>query len=212
MIRSLDPLEPPAPGKPQRPGAAANQRMAAAIATDATTWSADQAKAMADQFDELAQAWDAERGGYRATPACDALARGGPWPAGLCVEVGAGTGLLTPHLARVWPNLVAVDISQFMIARSRHPWRVRADAAHLPLPDGVAAAVVIGDAPLFAAETARVLTPDGVILWSNALGVDAPFHVPTSTLIDALGTATHTDWEAVESSAGWGSWAVLRRV
>jgi hypothetical protein len=65
---------------------------------------------------------------------------------------------------------------------------------------------------LFAAEVLRGLRPDGVLVWVNALGREAPFHVPTEMLVEALARASAgAGWDAVESEALWGSWAVLRR-
>jgi SAM-dependent methyltransferase len=209
MIRRLGRVVAAPAGKPARAGAAETQRLAAAIARDAGVWDAEHARAMSARFDELAARWDTERGGYRAAPLLDALARGGPWPPGACVEVGAGTGLLTAHLTAVWPDVLALDLSTEMLRRARHPWRVRADAARLPVRDGVAGAVVVADAPLFAAEVARVLAPDGVLVWSNALGAGAPFHLPTPDVVTALAEASRRPWDAVESEAAWGSWAVL---
>lgn len=82
-------------------------------------------------------------------------------PRGPALEIASGTGLLTPLIEEVWPRVVALDLSSGMLARSRAALRVRADAARLPLPDSAAAAVVIGDGPLFAAEVARVLADGG---------------------------------------------------
>jgi SAM-dependent methyltransferase len=166
---------------------------------------------MAERFDQLAPDWDAERGSYRPAPLGDALARGGQWPAGSCLEVGSGTGVLTELLLAVWPAVVCVDLSWGMLARGSSGWRVQADAARLPVADAAVAAVVIGDAPLFAAETVRVLAPDGVVVWVNALGRQAPFYLPTSIVVEALASAAGIEWEALESEAFWGSWAVLRR-
>jgi SAM-dependent methyltransferase len=166
---------------------------------------------MTARFDALAESWDAERGGYRSAPAVDALTRGGPFPVGRCLEVGSGTGLLTPLLLERWPTVLCLDLSAAMLRHARHGLRIRGDAARLPLADRSVVAVVIGDAPLFAAEVLRVLVADGVVVWSNALGPGAPFHVPTGTLVAALSAADGgRPWAAVTSEAGWGSWAVLR--
>jgi ubiquinone/menaquinone biosynthesis C-methylase UbiE len=156
--------------------------------------------------------WNGDRGGYRLPVLADALARGGPFPAGRAVEIASGTGLLAQRVREVWPDVVAVDLSAGMLARSSAPSRVQADASRLPLPGGCASAVVIGDGPLFAAEVARVLAPgaDSVLVWSNALGTGAPFFVPTQVLVDVMYEATGTPWDATESEAHWGSWAVLR--
>ena len=94
--------------------------------------------------------------------------------------------------------------------RRKASHRVQADASRLPLPDGWANAVVIGDGPLFAGEVARVMADGAVLVWSNALGTGAPFHLRTELLIDAMAAATGRAWDATTSEAYWGSWAVLR--
>jgi SAM-dependent methyltransferase len=165
---------------------------------------------MREGFDAAAGAWEAARGGYRRPVLADALARGGPFRPGRAVEIASGTGLLTPLIQDVWPAVVAVDLSRGMLARSAARHRVQADAARLPLAGGSADAVVVGDGPLFAAETARIMADRAALVWSNALGRGAPFFVPTEILVEAMTTATGRSWDAVESQAHWGSWAVLR--
>ncbi len=199
------------PGKPQRPGARETQAFARRVAEDPSTWGHDEIAAVASRFDILAESWDEERAGYRAAPLADALARGGPWPDGMCVEVGSGTGVLTPLLLERWAVTVCVDISAGMLARARAGLRVRADASRLPVRSGAAAAVVVGDAPLFGEEIGRVLGPHGVVIWVNALGADAPYWVPVETIRDALGRSCAGPWSVVTSEALWGSWVVLRR-
>jgi hypothetical protein len=100
-----------------------------------------------------------------------------------------------------------------MLSRASAPRRVLADASRLPLAGGRAAAVVLADVPLFAGEVVRVLRAGGVVVWSNALGADAPHHVPVETVLAALSRASGVaDWSGVTAEAGWGLWAVLRRV
>lgn len=212
MIRTLPRVVPAEPDRPKRGGAQATQRTSRAIAEDPSAWTAQLARETVDRYAELAPLWNDERGGYRPVPLADALARGGPLPDGWCVEVGSGTGLLTPLLARAWSRVVCLDLSPDMLSRATAPRRVRADASRLPLAGGRAAAVVLADVPLFAAEVVRVLSPGGVVVWSNALGVDAPHHVPVETVLAALRRASGgAAWSALASEAGWGLWAVLRR-
>jgi SAM-dependent methyltransferase len=199
------------PGKPRRPGASETQAFARRIAEDPSSWGHDEVVATASRFDILAESWDEERASYRATPLSDALTRGGPWPDGLCVEIGSGTGVLTPLLLERWQVTLCLDLSAGMLGRARTGLRVRADASRLPIPSNVAAAIVVGDAPLFAEEVVRVLGPHGVVIWVNALGADAPYWVPTETIRSALARASAEPWGAVVSKAGWGSWVVLRR-
>jgi SAM-dependent methyltransferase len=211
VIRTLPRVVPAAPGKPARAEAAASQRTSREIAADPAAWTAESARAVVRRYTGLAPVWDGERGGYRPVPLADALDRGGPFPAGLCVEAGCGTGLLTPLLDAVWPRVVGLDLTPAMVRRSRAAWRLVGDASRLPLPDGSAAAVVLADVPLFAAEVVRVLAPGGVVVWSNALGADAPHHVPVGTVLDALHRAAGDGFGACTADAGWGCWAVLRR-
>jgi SAM-dependent methyltransferase len=199
------------PGKPVRPEAARSQAESRLLAEHPESWSAERAAGVVRRYGELAHEWESERGNYRPVPLADALERGGPLPAGRCVEVGCGTGLLTPLLTAVWSQLVCLDLTRAMIERSTARWRLLADASRLPLRSGTAAAVVLADVPLFAAEVDRVLAPGGVVIWSNALGADAPHHVPVPTVVAALHTATGTPWSAVTADAGWGLWATLRR-
>lgn len=212
MITTLPRVVAAAPGRPVRAGAERKQRLSRALADGSATWSPAIAADVVREYSELAPVWDAERGGYRPVPLADALARGGPFPPGTCIEAGCGTGLLTPLLERVWPRVLGLDLTAEMLRRSPAHLRVVADASRLPLPDGAAAAVVLGDAPLFAGEVVRVLAATGVVVWSNALGADAPHHVPITTVLDALGRASpRAAWQAVTAEAGWGLWAVLRR-
>ena len=71
-------------------------------------------------FDAAAAGWDDSRGSYRRPVLADALARGGPFRPGRAVEIASGTGLLTPLIAQVWPEVIAVDLSGGMLARSAH--------------------------------------------------------------------------------------------
>lgn len=211
-IEWLPRVVPAPPGKPVRDGAIAAQDRARRVARHPDSWSRVDVEHVVAFYADAAASWDEERGSYRPAPLRDALARGGPLPAGPALEVGAGTGLLTPIVADAWPHVVCVDLSAEMLARSGHPWRVRADAAGLPLRPVSFAAVVLADAPLFAAEVIRVLRADGVVVWSNALGRQAPQYVPTADVVAALEAADGgVRWTARASEAGWGSWAVLRR-
>lgn len=95
----------PAPvGKPERPGAADTQRRALQVTLDPSSWDDRAASATARHFDELAAIWDDERASYRPAPLSDALARGGPWLTGRCIELGSGTSVLTPLLAAQWSD------------------------------------------------------------------------------------------------------------
>ena len=210
MIRELARVVPAPPGKPVREEAAPGQERARRLALRPGTWDRQEAAAMRAGFDAAAGDWEVSRGGYRRPVLADALSRGGLFRPGRAVEIASGTGLLTPLIAQVSPEVIAVDLSGGMLARSAASGRVQADAARLPLADGCAAAVIIGDGPLFAAEVARVMAAGAVLVWSNALGDGAPFFVPAEILAQVMTAATGHPWDAVRSQAHWGSWAVLR--
>uniref|UniRef100_UPI003F49965D class I SAM-dependent methyltransferase n=1 Tax=Nonomuraea bangladeshensis TaxID=404385 RepID=UPI003F49965D len=197
------------PGKPMPEGAAELRRLARQIATDPSAWTPELASLVAGLFEQLAPAWDTEHATGRLDFLADALARGGPLPCGICLELGSGTGQHTPHLADAFDHVIAVDLARKMLRRAPAHLapRLQADAARLPLAAGSIAAVVLVDALLFPAEITRVLAVGGVLIWANQLGADGPLFLDTPTVIGALGGA----WSAVQAEAGWGSWAVLRR-
>ncbi|MEU9320551.1 class I SAM-dependent methyltransferase [Streptomyces sp. NPDC048295] len=211
MPTSLPRIWPGPAGKPIPPAGTADvfRSFARDLATDRRSWDGGTSRFIAAQFDQLAAEWDTTRATGRDEPLRDALHHGGPFPEGICLELGSGTGLFTRPLCRMFPCVISMDLSEEMLrqAAARSPVRVRADATALPLADGRGSVVVAIDMLLFPAETARALAPDGVLLWINQLGEDGPLHLPASDVIAAL----PGDWQAVEADAGWGSWAVLRR-
>ncbi|HEX6454227.1 MAG TPA: class I SAM-dependent methyltransferase [Trebonia sp.] len=210
MITNLPRAVPAPPGKPVRPEAPRGQERARRLALRPGTWTHDEAVGMRADFDQAAVEWNDDRGAYRPPVLADALARGGPFRGRRAVEIASGTGLLTPLIRAVWPDVVAVDLSSGMLSRSAQPCRIQADASRLPFADGCADAVVLGDGPLFAAEVARVLVDGGPLIVSNALGDGAPFRVPAQELVEAMMSATSRPWNALQSEAHWGIWTILR--
>lgn len=193
-----------------RQEAALAQERARRIALRPGTWTREEAAGLRAEFDQAAAGWNGDRGGYRPPVLADALARGGPFRGNRAVEIASGTGLLTPLIRAVWPEVIAVDLSFGMLSRSAERWRIQADASRLPLADGCADAVVLGDGPLFAAEVARVLVPGAPLIVSNALGDGAPFRVPAGELVAAMTAVTSRPWDALQSEAHWGIWTILR--
>ncbi len=182
------------------------------VLSDPSSWTPELAKFTVDVFDAMAETWVDERGSYRAAPLVDALHRGGAPVTGRCLEIGSGTGVLTAFLQEVWDDVVCVDLSMKMMLRQRNARQVQADASALPFPDGVFNVIVIGDAPLFTREVVRLLGSEGALIWSNALGQGAPYHLPTVDMWDAMiAAAPDSKWSAVESEAMWGSWVVFKR-
>ena len=163
-------------------------------------------------FDALANEWHTRTSPERTLIVADALTRGVGSvgvPAGFAVEVGSGIGAYSALLASHFGTVIAVDLSLPMLKLSpAGPGvRVQADGASLPLRDGSAAAVILINAFLFPDEVARVLVPDGLILWLNSSGERTPIYLPAEELLTAL----PGEWTGTASRAGDGHWCVLRR-
>lgn len=170
-------------------------------------WTAERRANVAALFDGLAHEWDTKPG-QRLEAVADAFDRGGPFPPGPCLEIGSGTGLATALVAERVPPVVAFDLSAGMLSLATAPVpHVRADASALPVATGTAAVVVLVNMFLFPAEVARVLGPDGVLVWVNTLGDATPIHLPP----DDVATALPGRWRGLCADAGWGTWATLRR-
>lgn len=163
-------------------------------------------------FDGLAGEWHTRTSPERTAIVDDALRRGVDAvgvPEGLAVEVGSGIGTYSTLLATRFDPLMAVDLSLPMLRRapSAPGLRVQADGAQLPLPDARVAAIILINAFLFPPEVARVLVPDGVMLWLNSSGERTPIYLSPEDLEKAL----PGEWTGVASGAGEGHWSVLRR-
>jgi SAM-dependent methyltransferase len=184
----------------------------AEVLRDPSAWTPELAEFTTEVFDALPTNWVDERGGYRTAPLIDALDRGDAPLNARCLEIGSGTGVLTPHLAEAWGDLICADLSLSMMSHQRHACQIQADASGLPFADAAFSVIAIGDGPLFAAEAVRILGQSGALIWSNALGAGAPYFQPTTDILDALTEVDpESSWSAVQSEALWGSWAVIRR-
>jgi 2-polyprenyl-6-hydroxyphenyl methylase / 3-demethylubiquinone-9 3-methyltransferase len=130
------------------------------------------------QYDWLADEWWKPRGAFAALHWL-ARARADLIPAPArrrptLVDVGCGGGLLATHVRNY--RHVGVDLSarSLRLAADHGVLPLRADAAALPLGDGVADVLVAGeifehvtDLPAVVAEIARVLRPDGILVFDT---------------------------------------------
>ncbi|MFI5916422.1 class I SAM-dependent methyltransferase [Dactylosporangium sp. NPDC051541] len=91
-----------------------------------------------------------------------------------CLDIGCGTGLHFSAVAAGGHRIIGLDLSadQLRIAAGRDPHVIRADAAHLPLPDASFPAIVmtfihtdVDDFAAVVAEAARVLRPGGRLVY-----------------------------------------------
>jgi ubiquinone/menaquinone biosynthesis C-methylase UbiE len=173
-------------------------------------WTADRRDEVTRLFDSLAPGWSARFTAEEArVPVLDAFARGGLPGGGRCVEVGSGTGKVTPALAGSLDPVIALDVSWEMLVRApADPGiRVRGDGAALPFPDASIDVVALVNAFLFPDEVDRVLCDHGAVLWVNTLADQTPIHLPPASVLEFLPGS----WDGVTAPAGWGEWTVARR-
>ena len=177
----------------------------------APPWDDEARATVAAVFDDLAPEWHTRTSPERDAVVADALERG--LPAGIagdvCVELGSGIGAYTPLLSERWRRVVATEVAMEMLrlAPSESGHRVLADGARLPLADAAADAVVLVNCFLFPEEVDRVLAQAGVVVWVNSSGGQTPIHLPAADVVAALPGS----WTGVASTAGVGTWCVLRR-
>jgi SAM-dependent methyltransferase len=184
------------------------QGVTRAIATEPDGWTPERAAEMAARFDAAAAGWRDNDRPERHDALRDALQRGGPFPPGVCLEVGAGTGNATPDLLDAFGAVVSLDLSRAMLQlASPTACRAQADASALPVRAGSVASVALVNMFLFPAEVARVLRPDGVVLWVSTNGDGTPIYLPPDVAFDALPGR----WDGVTAHAGWGTWLTARR-
>jgi SAM-dependent methyltransferase len=181
-----------------------------ATALDDQTWTRARALEVAAFFDAQASDWDARFSAdeRRRLPLDDALERGGPIDFGRCVDIGCGTGVATTWLGQRFDAVVGMDLSLEMLRNAPSGTQVvLADSMALPIATASQSAVVLMNAFLFPHEVARVLAPQGVVIWISAIGADTPIYLPPHEVANALPGG----WGGLWSEAGDGSWAVLRR-
>jgi SAM-dependent methyltransferase len=197
-------------GRPSWGDAARPMReLTRAIAMERDAWTRERAAQIASFFDSQASSWRDRDVPERHDALVDALARGGPFPSGWCVEVGSGTGNATADLQKTFADVVSLDLSRAMLQlASFKAHQIQSDAAALPLRTGSTAVAALVNMFLFPTEIARILVDDGVLLWVSTNGEETPIYLPPADALRALpGT-----WAGVSSQAGWGTWLAARRV
>jgi len=185
------------------------RRVTRQVAFEPEGWTPDRRAKVAELFDGLAPEWHTREVPGRYDALNDALARGDVPTDGPTLELGSGTGLSTPLLAGHFPDLIAADLSIEMLrlAPAATAPRVQGDSAELPFPKGSLQVVVVVNMLLFPEEMARVLAPDGALVWVNTSGDRTPIHLPADDVVKALGEG----WTGRTSQAGTGTWCVSRR-
>lgn len=178
------------------------------VAFDPASWTDDRKAEVGALFDGLASEWHTREVPGRYDALDDSLARGGVPTDGPTLELGSGTGLSTPLLSERFPRLIAGDlaIEMLRLAPDVAP-TVQCDSSVLPFPDGGLRVVLVINMLLFPLEIARVLAPEGVLVWVNTSGAQTPIHLPADDVVAAMGDG----WEGTASEAGTGTWCVARR-
>jgi SAM-dependent methyltransferase len=200
------------PDRPDRPDmgdvALYMHALTSEIATDPGSWTPERAAEMSEWFDSTASGWSARDRPERHEALGDALARGGPFPKGVCLEVGAGTGNATGDLRAAFDVVISIDLAWTMLSlASRRGRQIQADASVLPARTSSVGVVALVNMFLFPMEVARVLDDDGVLLWVSTNGDATPIYLSPAEVLQALpGT-----WHGVTSQAGWGTWLAARR-
>lgn len=176
-------------------------------AYDAGSWTARRAREITEFFDEIAPDWNERIPAGEMDGVADALERGQVSRGGLCLEVGAGTGRATAHLAKWFDQVVAADISLVMLKQLEGSPRVAADGAHLPCADNTVDAVALANMFLFPDEVKRVLKPEGTLIWYNSIGESMPIYLSDEQLLEVMGDG----WHGIASQWSHANWCVLRR-
>ncbi len=185
------------------------RRVTRQVAFEPDGWTPERKAKVAELFDGLAPEWHTREAEGRYDALHDALDRGGVPVDGAALELGSGTGLSTPLLAERFGGLIAADLSMEMLrlAPADAAPRVQLDSSCLPFPDGALAVVLAINMLLFPKEMARVLAPQGVLVWVNTSGDRTPIHLPSDDVVAAMGDG----WTGTASEAGTGTWCVARR-
>ncbi len=175
-------------------------------------------------FDGLAPRWDTmvasqEQDWFQALDgALDHLPTG--WQPTRILEIGAGTGRGTFHLAARFPSAftIGLDLSAAMLHRGQERAReeqlpavhfVAGDGAALPITTKSMDLAVLLNAPPFFDEIARVVRPGGTIVLAFSHGPRQPMYVSGPTAARHL--RRHGFNDVIAGWAGEGTFVIGRR-
>ena len=169
------------------------------------------------QFDRLAPSWETMRGSDFLAPVEAALDRlPAPSPRRV-LDVGTGTGAAARLAAARFPEaeVVGVDLAERMLDEARRLTdsdRITyqaADAEHLPFDDASFDLVVLSNMIPFFDELARVVSPQGQIVFAFSGGAGTPIYVAPARLRSEL--TRRGFMEFAELSAGRGTALIARK-
>lgn len=196
-------------------GTVANHRMRQVTELVATSgiWNPGLVDEVRGLFDSLASEWTATRDNPRRNaPLIDALERGGV-DGRIVLELGAGTCISARDLVDRFDTFVAIDLSWEMLlhAVDGAPPLICADGSSLPLAEGAIDVLILQNMFLFTSEVDRCLADNGTLVWVNSRGPETPIHLPTKAVVGCLEESTGYGWDAVDSTVGEATWAVVSR-
>lgn len=181
-----------------------------AVAADPSAWTPEVAAHVDRFFEDRSATWhttSSPRSEVALVDLLDRVQEAFPSPV---VELGSGTGSGTAALAVRFEHVIAGDLSAGMLERlpASLASRVRLDASVLPFADHVVGTLVCVNMMLFSDEVRRVLRDHGAVIWVNSIGECTPIHLSAEKVAGALGPG----FSVIASRAGWGTWAVARRL
>ncbi len=175
-------------------------------------WTAERRQRIRQLFGGLAPEWSTIGAG-RQQPLRDALRRGDVPAAGVCVEVGSGTGMQTEPLTEKFEHVVSLDLAPEMLGLTVRLGSVslgRADASLLPIRSASADAVVAVNMFLFPEEYWRILKPGGRLVFVSTSGDRTPIYLAPGDVIDALSRVV-AEPAGLTSGFGYSTWTVLTK-
>ena len=164
-------------------------------------------------FDGLAPSWETRICEHHLW-ALDLALEGVPSPRRV-LDLGTGTGVVAIALAERYPEagVVGLDISPGMIEEARRQLPIElagrvgfevGDAAALAYPDGDFELVVLSNMIPFFDQLARVVAPEGTLVFSFSRGDETPIYVAPERLREELGRrgfAEFADFSAEPATA-----------
>ena len=168
------------------------------------------------QFDRVAPSWETMRSPGFLAPVEASLDQL-PSPPRRVLDVGTGTGAAARLAAARFPEaeVVGVDLSERMLDEARRlsdSERITyqaADAEHLPFDDASFDLVVLSNMIPFFDELARVVGPQGQLVFAFSGGAGTPIYVAPARLRSELTKRGFTEF--AELSAGRGTALIARK-
>jgi len=176
-------------------------------------WDSSLTEEVRQLFDSLAEEWTATRDHpQRNLPILDALNRG-KVKGQIALELGAGTCISARDLISKFDSFIAMDLSLAMLnnAIENAPPLVCTDGSALPVANGAIDVLILQNMFLFPKEVERCLSTEGYLVWVNSRGPETPIHLPVEKVVHSLESAAGHGWDAVASTSGEATWAVIQR-